>query len=197
MENHSMNPNHLLSLWLTEEQDKGAPEPQHAVLSTATMDAIPHARIVHIREFNEQGFLFFTQKRTRKVQELTKNPQATLTFWFELFEREVIIEGRVEMLDALEKEKYWQNTPRERQIRFYTTAPISSTPIVSKEDLEEQRAHIRRTHEGQTLAMPEWYYGFRLKPQRMVFYSYQSEALSDVVAYTLGKAGWNEQLLSP
>jgi pyridoxamine 5'-phosphate oxidase len=91
-------PYDLLIQWLAEERERGAPHPQQAVLSTAALNARPSARVVAIREINEQGLLFFTQRSTRKVQELLKNPLAVVTFWFELLRREVIIEGIVESL---------------------------------------------------------------------------------------------------
>lgn len=64
------DPIEILSLWLREEQSAGAPNPRQAVLSTATMSAIPHARVVAIREIDDHGLVFFTQRGTRKVDEL-------------------------------------------------------------------------------------------------------------------------------
>lgn len=69
-----IDPIQQLNLWITEEHQAGAPNPQQGVLSTATTSAVPHARVVAIREINEDGLLFFTQKGTRKVAELTANP---------------------------------------------------------------------------------------------------------------------------
>lgn len=73
----------LLTTWISEELQRGAPNPQHAILATAGKDSIPHGRVIAIREINEQGLLFFTQRGTRKVVEMTYNPIVSLTFWFE------------------------------------------------------------------------------------------------------------------
>lgn len=89
------NPIDLMNKWLHEEQAAGAPNPQQAVLSTSTNDNVPHGRVVAIREINDQGLLFFTQKGTRKVNELNINPIGAITFWFELLQREIMIEGTV------------------------------------------------------------------------------------------------------
>ena len=83
-------PSHLLKTWIAEEKQAGAKNPQHAVLSTVTADGTPDARIVAIREINET-LIFFTQSGTKKVSEMRANPRVNLTFWFDRFQREVII----------------------------------------------------------------------------------------------------------
>ena len=90
-----MDPIEHLRQWLQNERTAGAPNPQQAVLSTATIDAVPHSRVVAIREIDAQGLLFFTQRDTRKVAEMSINPAVSMTFWFELLLREVIIDGTV------------------------------------------------------------------------------------------------------
>lgn len=70
----------ILNRWILEETQKGAPNPKQAVLSSSTEHGIPHARVVSIREISEMGLIFFTQKNTRKVSELHKNPASVLTF---------------------------------------------------------------------------------------------------------------------
>lgn len=186
-----------LNIWIDEERHKGAPNPQQAVLSTATKESIPHARVVAIREISEQSLLFFTQKGTRKVAELITNPIATLTFWFELLQREVIIEGLVESLLPEENERYWQAYPREAQIRFYSYAATSSQPIISKHQLEKKKKNIAVNYQDKPLPMSEFYCGFKIKPERMIFYTYRTDELSDVVEYHLVDNSWITRLLSP
>lgn len=192
-----INPINKLHSWLEEECMHGAINPQQAVLSTATPEAIPHARVVAIREINEQGLLFFTQKGTRKVIELISNPRAAITFWFELLQREVIIEGTVEPLRLDENETYWQSYPREAQIRFHSYAPTSSQPITNKKQLEEKKQAIAAHYQGKSLPMSDYYCGFRLKPQRMVFYAYRTDELSDVLEYCKRNNDWILTVLSP
>ena len=127
-----MKPIEHLSQWLQDERSAGAPNPQHAVLSTAKRDAVPHGRVVVVREVSDQGLLFFTQRNTRKVAEMNANPSASMTFWFELLLREVIIDGVIEALSESENEQYWQDYPREAQIRFHSYAPTSAQPIRDK-----------------------------------------------------------------
>ncbi len=192
-----MTPIDKLNQWILAERTAGAPNPQQAVLSTATKQAIPHSRVVAIREINEKGLLFFTQRGTRKVEEMTANPSVSMTFWFELLIREIIIEGIIEALSDAENELYWQDYPREAQIKFHSYAPTSSKPIKDKEELELKRSLIREDYAEKLIPLSSLYCGFRLKPNRFVFYSYHADVLSDVVEYTKPKDEWQSQLLSP
>lgn len=191
------DPIEFLNKWLKEEGENGAPNPQQAVLSTATEEAIPHARVVAIREVTSQGLLFFTQKETRKVAELLQNPYASITFWFELMQREVIVEGKTELLSDEENGTYWETYPREAQIRFYSYAPTSAQPIKHKQILEERKKQIEKIYQNIELPVNPFYCGFRFKPNRMIFYAYRTDELSDVFEYRYVDDIWTCQLLSP
>jgi pyridoxamine 5'-phosphate oxidase len=190
------NPYELLSHWLVQEKEKGAPNPQHAVLSTMGLNAAPSARVIAIREINEQELLFFTSG-TRKVTELNQNPKAVITFWFELWQREVIIEGNTTALSQTENETYWRSYPREAQIRFHSYAPTSSRVIINKQVLEEKRQAIKKKYDDQPIPISPFYSGFRLTPTRIIFYAYRTDALSDVSEYTRTEDGWIHRILSP
>lgn len=187
----------FLTSWISEELEKGAHNPQHAILSTTGKDAIPHGRVIAIREINEQGLLFFTQRGTRKVVEMTNNPVVSLTFWFELFEREVIIDGTVMLLTESENRAYWDTYPPFAQIRFHSYAPTSSQVIANKQLLENKRKMLTEQFQDKPLPMSEYYCGFRVIPQRMVFYTYRTDELSDVIEYCVIKNNWEKNLLSP
>ena len=178
-----MKPIGYLNQWLLEERAAGAPSPQQAVLATATNNAVPHSRVVAVREINDQGLLFFTQINTKKVIEIRENPTVSMTFWFELLLREVIIEGVVETLSDTENEEYWSSYPREAQIRFHSYAPTSALPIQSKQVLEEKKKEIEQAYSGSSVPMSLFYCGFRLKPSRFIFYAYRTDELSDVIEY--------------
>ncbi|HEN5512292.1 TPA: pyridoxamine 5'-phosphate oxidase family protein, partial [Legionella pneumophila] len=170
----------FLTTWISEELERGAPNPQHATLSTTGKDSIPHGRVIAIREINEQGLLFFTQRGTRKVVEMTYNPMVSLTFWFELFEREVMIDGSARPLSESENQAYWDTYPPFAQIRFHSYAPTSSQVIPSKQIIENKRKILTSQFHDKPLPMSEYYCGFRIIPTRMVFYTYRTDELSDV-----------------
>lgn len=193
----NIDPIQHLNKWLEDELIKGAPNPQQAVLSTVANNWIPHSRVVAVREISTQGLLFFTQIGTRKVLEMRMNPFVSMTFWFELLLRQVVIEGTIEELSMAENEQYWQSYPREAQIRFHSYAPMSAQPILNKQELEEKRKTIQQNYANQLIPVSHYYCGFRLKPNRFVFYAYQSDELSDVMEYSYLDGKWTDKLLSP
>tara|TARA_R110000868_G_scaffold32318_1_gene117595 strand:+ start:1197 stop:1778 length:582 start_codon:yes stop_codon:yes gene_type:complete len=187
----------LLKAWLDEEQAKGAPNPRQAVLSTCGNDAIPHARVVAIREIEESGLLFFTQKGTKKVKEMLSNPHACITFWFELFQREVILQGLIEPLSQDENKKYWESYSKEAKIRFYSYAETSSQPILHKDVLEDKKRQVEDEYRNKALPLSPYYCGFRVKPSTIMFYAYRTDELSDVFEYQRVADAWQKQWLSP
>lgn len=190
-------PINILTQWLEDEKQLGAPNPQQAVLATATLEGIPHCRVVAIREISNNGLVFFSQRCTRKVQELTTNLHASMTFWFELKQREVIIEGYVKALSTSENEFYWNSQPRERQLRFTTYAPISGQVIESIQLLETKEQQLAVEYQTAPIPMSTEYCGFRIIPQRFCFYTLGSTTFSEVMEYRYQDDEWLLQQLSP
>ncbi|HIF0233361.1 TPA: pyridoxine/pyridoxamine 5'-phosphate oxidase [Legionella pneumophila] len=149
-----------LKNWIEEEKKQGAPNPQQAVLSTVSQDAKPHSRVVAIREISAVGLIFFTQLGTRKVSEMAENPFITLTFWFELMQRQVIIEALVEPLTEAENRLYWTTYPRNAQLRFLAYAPTSGQPIASKELLEAKKNQLEQVHGQDEIPYTPLYRGY-------------------------------------
>ncbi|RUR06808.1 pyridoxal 5'-phosphate synthase [Legionella sp. km772] len=185
-----------LKKWLDEEKIAGVPNPAQAVLSTCTGDAIPHSRVVAIREITDNELLFFTQQGTRKVNELEINPMISLTFWFELTQRQIIIEGRATALSVDENENYWISYPRIAQLRFCAYAPTSSQRIDSKKTLEDKKIELEKRYSG-NVPMPSFYCGYRIQPHSFLFYRYRVDELSDVFKYENINGKWKEFILSP
>lgn len=192
-----MNPITHLQSWLEDEKDAGAPNPQQAVLSTVSSDAKPHSRVVAIREISQQGLVFFTQRNTRKVAELSNNTTISLVFWLELLQREVIVEGDIIPLTEAENAQYWQSYPRTAQIRFYSYAPTSSQAIASRQLLEDKKKTIEKEHQGSELPIHPLYCGFKINPIKLIFYAYLTQELSHVLEYTRVADDWCSQILSP
>lgn len=166
--------------------------------STATKEGIPHSRVVAIREITPQGILFFTQKGTRKVTEIAENLRVSLTFWFELMLREVILEAFIEALSEEENKEYWSTYPRIAQLRFLAYAPTSSQPIDSKQILEDKKSVIEQKYMDQELSYTPLYCGYRIIPTKFTFYQYRTDELSDVSQYILQEnSQWQKQIISP
>jgi pyridoxamine 5'-phosphate oxidase len=177
------DPINLLKTWLEEEKTAGSELASHAVLSTKGIEGNPRGRIVAIREVTPEWILFFTQKRTRKVQDIKNCSQVALTFWFERYAREVMVEGSTYLLSAAQNAEYWNNYSRQGQIRFCSYAPTSGLAIEDKKVLEEKRIQLEQQFKDTSLPLSEDYCGIAVKPERFVFYTYRLDELSDVWEY--------------
>ncbi|HAT3977603.1 TPA: pyridoxamine 5'-phosphate oxidase family protein [Legionella pneumophila] len=191
------NPIGLLNTWIEEEQSIGAQYAQHAVLSSQGLDGAPHGRIVAIRELTKDGILLFTQKRTRKVFEIKNNNQVALTFWFERYAREVMVEGEASFLSAEQNAHYWDAYPKSAQIRFCSYAPTSGEPVDDKQLLEDKRRSLEQSSKDTVVPCSPDYCGIAIKSKRFVFYSYRLDELSDVWEYLIDNNKIIQRRLSP
>lgn len=185
-------------LWLNKEKDLGCLNPDRAILATATKDAIPHSRVVAIREISEKGLLFFTQRGTRKCIELMENPKASITFWFELQQRQIIIEGTVTFLPIEANHHFWETMPRDRQLRFSAYAPFSGQEISSIDQLENEYTKLSNQFIHQKeIPMSDYYCGLMLVSETFYFYTIRTETFSEVLKYEYDGSAWTEKMLSP
>lgn len=181
--------------WIKEEKKLGSSLADSVVLATASAEGKVHSRIVAIREITQSGILFFTQKRSRKAQDINKNPSASMTLWLPLRQREVVLDGVVETLSQHENQTYWEALPRERQLRFLTYK--SGAAIDSLNDLQVDYDKLEKKYHNKNIPMDECYCGYRLVPHMLYFYTLGHETFSEVNKYVLLKGKWEKQLVSP
>lgn len=182
---------------LKQEQQLGVKDPRCAVLATVTTEGHPHSRVVAIREIQPESLLFFTQRLSRKVSELINNPHATLTFWFAMQQKQVVLEGVANPLSYEENKVYWEGLPRERQLRFSSYAPTSGKVIADQSVLEKRKAELATRYANQEIPMCEDYCGFRFLPQTMLFYTIGTSTFSEVIRFSKTNEQWNEFYISP
>ena len=127
------DPIHALRTWLAEAE-RGTDRPHVMTLATATPEGAPSARIVLLRELDENGLVFFTNRESRKGAELRANPRAALVLhWWDLG-RQVRVEGRVEEIDRSESAVYWETRPRASRVAGWVSA--QSRPLAGREELD-------------------------------------------------------------
>jgi pyridoxamine 5'-phosphate oxidase len=181
--------------WLDKEKQLGSPEPDRVVLATALANGTVHSRIVAIREITEEGVLFFTQKTSRKVVDLSENPSASMTLWLPLQQREIVFDGFAKALTADENQKYWNTLPYERQVRF--SLYQSGRAISSLKELDNEYQILLTKYRDEKVPMWDSYCGYRLCPEIIYFYTLGLEKFSEVMKYSRTESGWSEQLVSP
>ena len=186
----------MFEQWFSEALTAQVAEPTAMTLATATEDGQPSARIVLLKSFDVEGFVFYTNYEGRKGSELSTNPHAALLFFWPDLERQVRIEGVVERTARETSENYFQSRPRDSQVAAWASA--QSSVVASRQELEKQAEGIHQRFDGQeTLPLPPFWGGFRLLPSRFEFWQGRRSRLHDRLCYLRRDDGWQRQRLSP
>lgn len=190
------NPFQQFQRWFDQAISAELPEPNAMTLATANATGIPSARIVLLKGFDPAGFVFYTNYKSRKGQELEQNPQAALVFWWAELERQVRIEGTVQPVSADESDAYFHSRPVGSQLGAW--ASNQSQVIANREVLEERLQNLEAEYQDQTVPRPLHWGGYRLSPTAIEFWQGRPNRLHDRILYqqTAGEA-WERTRLSP
>ncbi|WP_353828982.1 pyridoxamine 5'-phosphate oxidase [Agromyces sp. SYSU T0242] len=184
--------------WLAEADERGVYEPNGMVLGTIDPDGTPSSRTVLLRGVDARGFVFYTDRMSRKGRALAAHPVATLLFPWYLVHRQVIVTGEVAEVDDAESDAYWAGRPHGSRIA--ATASRQSQPIAGRAELEARVAELEaRLPESGDLGRPERWGGYRLRPTRVEFWQGRTSRLHDRLVYTRATArgGWRIERLQP
>ncbi len=192
--NVDKNPFTQFKHWFNEILTSDIIEPNAMTIATATNSGIPSVRVVLLKEFDQTGFTFFTNYKSRKGRELEENPFAALLFWWGIFERQVRIEGKVEKISKEESEAYFNIRPLKS--RFGALASNQSEVIESRALLEE-RFHDLEKKWGENPPKPENWGGYKLIPNRFEFWQGRRDRLHDRICYEKVNDVWRIFRLSP
>ncbi len=193
-----INPNPFIQFkkWFEQALAAQLPEPNAMTLATATLDGQPSARMVLLKDFDEQGFVLFTNYNSHKGQELAANPQAALVFWWAELERQVRIVGTVEKISPEQSDSYFEMRPPNSRLGAW--ASNQSQVIVGREVLERQLLEFQHKYENQEVPRPPHWGGYRVIPREIEFWQGRSSRLHDRLLYTRGdNHSWKIERLSP
>ena len=164
-------------------------------LATSTLDGRPSARIVLLRGIDERGITFFTNRTSRKGEELRRNPRAAaVVHWWELG-RQVRIEGSVEETSDEESRSYWQTRPRGSQLAAW--ASRQSQQLSDRDELDERVAEMGERFAGEDVPLPPFWGGYRIIPTVIEFWTHRDDRLHDRLRYVLEPDGWRVERLAP
>ncbi|MDP9423437.1 MAG: pyridoxamine 5'-phosphate oxidase [Pseudomonadota bacterium] len=185
----------LFDAWYAEAKAAEINDPDAMSAATATPEGRPSVRIVLLKGHGPEGFVFYTNADSRKGEELAANPQAALLFHWKALRRQVRVEGPVEEVSAAEADAYFATRGRDSQIGAW--ASDQSRPLDRRETFEARCDEVRSRFEGSDMPRPPRWTGFRVKPERMEFWSDRPHRLHERRVFTRSEDGWSEGLLYP
>lgn len=191
-----LDPIALFRRWFDEAIASGSRLPDAMTLATATKDGKPSARMVLLKQVDDDGFVFYTNYVSSKAKDLDENPRAALVLYWSGLDRQVRIEGSVERISSDESDEYFRTRPRESQLG--ALASPQSEVIESREVLEQRYAELDDLYRGQPVERPEHWGGYRLKPERIEFWQNRASRLHDRLVYERqGDGSWSIKRLAP
>src|SRR6187549_1245806 len=146
--------------WMQLAIDKNVMEPNAMTLSTVSDQKKPSSRIVLLRNFDHDGFVFYTNYESHKSRELSQNKHAALNFFWPELHKQVRIEGKAQKIDQTESDAYFNSRPRESQLGAWVS--VQSTHLESREELDEKFENLTKEFEGKTIKRPEHWGGYRV-----------------------------------
>lgn len=192
----AVNPIDQFEIWFQEAVKGKVPEPNAMHLATTTSDGKPSGRVMLLKGFDDSGFVFFSNYKSRKGNELNSNPNAAITFlWLELF-RQVRIEGSISKISEADSEAYFQSRPRNSQLSAYVSE--QSEPLSSRKELEDRFQKANKALSDKPVPRPAHWGGYCLKPNRIEFWQGRASRLHDRIHYSLQADGlWIRERLFP
>jgi len=182
------------------ERAKATPqvvEPTAMTLATVSAEGRPSARVVLLKDADEDGLVFYTNLDSRKGREALARPDVALLFWWGQLESQVRFEGRAERVSDEEADAYFATRARGSQLGAWASA--QSRPIASRAELEAKLAEVTDKFEGMPVPRPPHWSGLRVKPLSIEFWRNRPNRLHERELYTREKPGapWSVQLLNP
>jgi pyridoxamine 5'-phosphate oxidase len=169
--------------------------PEAVALATADGEGRPSVRMVLLRGWDGDGFVFHTDYGSRKARELLANPVGALLLHWDALGRQIRIEGTVEKATAVESDAYFASRPRDRQIAAHSSD--QSRAIESREALDRRVGEMTAAFEGRAVPRPGSWGGFRLRPESYEFWQGHDDRLHDRLRYTRAGDRWRIDRLQP
>jgi pyridoxamine 5'-phosphate oxidase len=183
------------SKWYNEHLQTEIPIPDTVSLGTASLSGRVSVRTVLLKGYNDMGFVFFTNYKSKKGVQLTENKNAAMLFYWPESGRQIRIEGTTEKVTEEESASYFSTRPRESQLSAW--ASEQSTVIPDRQHLEDRHDYYKTMFENKIVEKPSDWGGFRLLPDFFEFWREGEFRLHDRIAYTLVKNSWSINRLAP
>nr|WP_299066931.1 pyridoxamine 5'-phosphate oxidase [uncultured Allomuricauda sp.] len=191
------NPLEQFQKWFYEvEATDGLEEPNAMTVSTIGLDGYPKNRVVLMKRYTHEGFIFYTNYQSEKGKAIEENPSVCLSFFWPNLERQVIIKGQVEKLAENLSDGYFESRPVGSQLGAIVSN--QSEVIESRELLEAKLIALEKEHKGKEIERPEQWGGYLVRPISIEFWQGRPNRLHDRIRYTLQEdLNWKIERLQP
>lgn len=190
------NPFKQFELWMHQAVEAEILEPNAMTVSSVSSEGKPSSRIVLLRGFDENGFVFYTNYNSHKGHDMAQNKYACLNFFWPELERQIRIEGSIAKIDQQISTNYFHSRPRESQIGAW--ASIQSAVIANRKVVEDAFAHYTEKFKDlEEIPKPEHWGGYNIKPTSIEFWQGRPSRLHDRLRYTEVNGAWKIERLSP
>jgi len=189
------DPHALFEAWLAEARAGEPNDPEAMALATADASGAPSVRMVLLKGHDQRGFVFYTNSLSRKGGELAENPRAALLFHWKSLRRQVRVEGPVEPVSEAEADAYFATRARASQLGAW--ASDQSRPLESRAVFEARYEAAALDYEGREVPRPPHWTGYRVRPERIEFWTDRPHRLHERRLFVREDEGWRESLLYP
>ena len=191
----SETPFHLFESWFSDAKQAEPSDPNAMTVATVGEDGRPAARTLLLKEWDEQGFVFYGNLGSRKAHDMAANPYVALLFHWKNLYRQIRIEGKVAPVADAQADAYFATRPRASQLGAWASA--QSSPLASREAFEAGLRDIEARFAGQPVSRPPFWSGWRLTPDYFEFWQGADFRLHDRKIFKLTPQGWETGLLYP
>ena len=187
----------LFQKWFYEIDNHFPEDETNAMtLTTIGLDGFPKGRVVLLKKYTYEGFIFYTNYESEKGKAIAANPNVCLSFFWHGAERQIIIKGKVEKIAENLSDGYFESRPRGSQLGALVSN--QSEVLQSREALEDKLKQLEKEFEGKEIPRPKFWGGFIVKPVELEFWQGRPNRLHDRIRYVLdADYNWNIELLSP
>lgn len=186
----------LFQKWFHEVDENSETETNAMTISTLGLDGFPKSRVVLLKGFNEEGFVFYTNYESEKGKAIAANPHICLSFFWQAHERQVIIKGLAEKIPANLSDGYFESRPDGSKLGAIVSN--QSQVVASREVLEDKLKNLEQEFEGIEIPRPDYWGGFIVKPVSVEFWQGRPNRLHDRIRYQLQvDFSWKIERLAP
>ncbi|MBO1883652.1 pyridoxamine 5'-phosphate oxidase [Capnocytophaga sp. Marseille-Q4570] len=190
------NPMQLFQTWFYEADEADSVEEANAMsVATIGLDGFPKTRVVLLKEYTYEGFIFYTNYESEKGRAIAANPHLCLSFFWPSLERQIIIKGIAERVEALTSDNYFHSRPVGSQLGAVVSR---QSEVVTRAHLEEELKRLEGLYEGKEIPRPDYWGGFLVRPVSMEFWQGRPNRLHDRLRYRLtDEYDWILERMSP